>query len=172
MYTQEDPIGLHGGLNVYGYATANPVIQGDPLGLVTWSCTYGTLTPSTPLIGVAGVFAGFTCKSDCACGRSVFTQVLAFGFGVSGAHLPIGLSFSSIKLEDSLPCPSATALQGGFRIGSFGGYALFGGGCSDITLGSAKGKGCGRGWGLDFGGTIAGGSSITVLDTSLNCCKQ
>ncbi|MCA1791019.1 MAG: RHS repeat-associated core domain-containing protein, partial [Thioalkalivibrio sp.] len=32
-FTQEDPIGLAGGLNVYGYAGGDPVNYGDPYGL-------------------------------------------------------------------------------------------------------------------------------------------
>jgi hypothetical protein len=31
--TQEDPIGLAGGLNLYGYANADPINQSDPFGL-------------------------------------------------------------------------------------------------------------------------------------------
>lgn len=32
-YTQPDPLGLHGGLNIYGYTKGNPIIDFDPLGL-------------------------------------------------------------------------------------------------------------------------------------------
>ena len=33
VYTQEDPIGLSGGLNLYGFAGGDPVNFGDPFGL-------------------------------------------------------------------------------------------------------------------------------------------
>jgi len=36
-YTQSDPIGLAGGMNLYSYAGDDPVGYTDPLGLVTWS---------------------------------------------------------------------------------------------------------------------------------------
>ena len=35
-FTQEDPIGLAGGLNVYGFANGDPVSYGDPYGLCIW----------------------------------------------------------------------------------------------------------------------------------------
>jgi uncharacterized protein RhaS with RHS repeats len=37
-YLQRDPIGLAGGLNVYGYAYQNPLIYLDPLGLNVIDC--------------------------------------------------------------------------------------------------------------------------------------
>jgi RHS repeat-associated protein len=35
-FTQEDPIGLAGGLNLYGYAGGDPVNFSDPFGLCPW----------------------------------------------------------------------------------------------------------------------------------------
>jgi len=35
QFTQEDPIGIAGGLNLYGYANGDPVNFGDPFGLCT-----------------------------------------------------------------------------------------------------------------------------------------
>ncbi|HZG43739.1 MAG TPA: RHS repeat-associated core domain-containing protein, partial [Longimicrobium sp.] len=41
-FTQEDPIGLAGGLNVYGFAEGDPVSYSDPYGLSASSCcTFG-----------------------------------------------------------------------------------------------------------------------------------
>jgi RHS repeat-associated protein len=40
QFTQEDPIGLAGGLNLYGYANGDPVNFSDPFGLCPW-CAIG-----------------------------------------------------------------------------------------------------------------------------------
>ena len=40
-FTQEDPIGLAGGLNLYGFAAGDPASYSDPFGL----CPYGQLKP-------------------------------------------------------------------------------------------------------------------------------
>ncbi len=36
-FTQEDPIGLAGGINLYGFANGDPVAYDDPYGLCIWS---------------------------------------------------------------------------------------------------------------------------------------
>jgi len=38
-FTQEDPIGLAGGLNLYGFAAGDPVTFSDPFGLCPWAGT-------------------------------------------------------------------------------------------------------------------------------------
>ena len=40
-FISEDPIGMHGGLNLYGYAQENPMRFADPLGHGPWDKLYG-----------------------------------------------------------------------------------------------------------------------------------
>jgi RHS repeat-associated protein len=35
-FTQEDPIGLAGGMNLYGFASGDPINSSDPFGLIVW----------------------------------------------------------------------------------------------------------------------------------------
>jgi RHS repeat-associated protein len=54
-FTQEDPIGLAGGLNAYGYGEGDPVSYSDPFGLC------GILDPSSPcLVSYAGLNFAFS----------------------------------------------------------------------------------------------------------------
>ncbi|HEV7589062.1 MAG TPA: RHS repeat-associated core domain-containing protein [Longimicrobium sp.] len=52
-FTQQDPIGLAGGVNVYGFAAGDPISYGDPYGL---SCKdkRGKVIPCPPSRGTAG----------------------------------------------------------------------------------------------------------------------
>jgi len=66
QFTQEDPIGLAGGLNVYGFAGGDPITYSDPFGLCpdpkdpicafSVHGAYGT-TPGVPLLGLGGIGA-------------------------------------------------------------------------------------------------------------------
>jgi RHS repeat-associated protein len=45
QFTQPDPIGIAGGLNVYGFAAGDPVSYSDPYGLSAMCCTFPLKSP-------------------------------------------------------------------------------------------------------------------------------
>jgi len=67
-YTQGDPIGFPGGLNLYSYADSNPVLYKDPNGLVTVRQTF---TRRGGLLGGGGQYSlGFgraSATGQCVC---------------------------------------------------------------------------------------------------------
>jgi RHS repeat-associated protein len=60
-FTQEDPIGLAGGLNFYGYADGDPVNYSDPFGLCIWDLCIGegaaVMWIGVAVIGSIGIIA-------------------------------------------------------------------------------------------------------------------
>jgi RHS repeat-associated protein len=171
-YIESDPIGLHGGLNTFGYVRGNPLSRTDRLGLVDWSGTLGGVA------GVDGAGAGFfrfDLTSECKCGRKVhikgYASTVAVGLGAKYTG-----SGSSASFHDYDSCPNAGVANGGAAIASAA--AVTGGGvsCSKTTLGHlySSGDACGGpGYGFDVSVGIYLGSSIVTEATTVTCdCKQ
>lgn len=76
-YTQNDPIGMEGGLNRYAYANGAPTMYTDPLGL--WSATVGAY---------AGVGGQITFGNDG--GNGFMTARGGFGIGGGVTYNPTG----------------------------------------------------------------------------------
>ncbi len=78
-YTQEDPIGLAGGLNLYGFANGDPINFSDPFGLKACPPECGTIHAVGSAAGaIVGGFLGATG------GSIVGTLVLPGGGTISG----------------------------------------------------------------------------------------
>jgi uncharacterized protein RhaS with RHS repeats len=77
LYTQQDPIGIAGGLNLYGYANGDPINFSDPFGL----------TPACPWCW--GAAAGLLVEGASQIARRDFS------FGGLAAHGRKGVSYAS-----------------------------------------------------------------------------
>lgn len=65
-FTQEDPIGLAGGLNLYGYADGDPINKSDPFGLRACDPP-GTCVSRGAAVGATmGAALGVTAAATCA----------------------------------------------------------------------------------------------------------
>jgi RHS repeat-associated protein len=93
-FTQPDPIGLAGGLNVYGYANGDPVNFSDPFGLQACdppgSCRAWGMTIGSALGGLAGLAVAGVCTASsgvCALGAPKIVGFFASGGAALGGLL-------------------------------------------------------------------------------------
>ncbi len=103
QFTQEDPIGLAGGSNLYGFAGGDPINRNDPFGLMANCCLQQRLNRAASsgfAVGSSiGGIAGITTASGCAVGTAgvctLAAPVIVGGFaivgGAGGALIGIGL---------------------------------------------------------------------------------
>jgi hypothetical protein len=107
-FTQEDPIGLAGGMNLYGFAAGDPVNFSDPLGLCppedhdTWDCGstyYANRIAKAQGIRIVNEVAGVInqCFEDERCG-SAMMLMMTEGMGRVGGG-SVGLSTKEVGEE-------------------------------------------------------------------------
>jgi len=86
--TQEDPIGLAGGLNLYGFAAGDPVNFSDPFGLCVWDvCIVEFVLAATA--AVAAVRAAANYLTDRPIGEGVLADANV-AFNVATLVAPVG----------------------------------------------------------------------------------
>jgi uncharacterized protein RhaS with RHS repeats len=94
-FTQEDPIGIAGGLNLYGYANGDPINFSDPFGLCP-TCFVG---------GVLGVGTGWALSTLLGVEYDLKDAAIDFAFGAAGA----GIATKLDKISDARRAIRATA---------------------------------------------------------------
>ena len=96
-FTQEDPIGLAGGLNLYGFANGDPVNFSDPFGLCEpWpECASGAvasagfLDPLAYIGGMAGGLRAIGARATTTVFRAVSSAEVASIEGARGAFTTV-----------------------------------------------------------------------------------
>jgi RHS repeat-associated protein len=124
-FTQEDPIGLAGGINAYGFASGDPVNYSDPFGLTameTGDEAAAADSSSGPSVTVLGVDITFTptqtCKSDARqAAASIGIAALGLGLG-SVATTTLRAAYKGVVSEQA----AARLIRGGLYAGPV--YAL------------------------------------------------
>ncbi|MDR0788506.1 MAG: hypothetical protein LBG44_11695 [Gemmatimonadota bacterium] len=82
QFTQIDPLGIAGGLNVYGYAAGDPINYRDPFGL----CPYGE-NPNSNVDNCPDDSLGnaFRALGESSAGRAVISGIVSGGISVSAS---------------------------------------------------------------------------------------
>lgn len=172
LFTQEDPLGLAGGLNVYGFGAGNPINFSDPFGLCPDSndprCSQGTRVATLTIGGflgslIKGVGVGGT--AGLAVDNHGNMMLFASG-GIAGQH-GVGASIQLGSQRGNLnSLVTPTGKGGGMSV-----TAVAEGGSVTIPVGDdGKANGLGFGPGAGLGGAAqstqvaAGTSPFTAGD--------
>ena len=185
-FLSEDPLGIAGGLNLYRYASNNPVLHRDPTGLDDY-CYYVEVEDPTTASGDIHVMTEtahshyeLRCTSSYSQGGG--DDEPGPGANKSGGGAPGTPGFDPTPPK-RITCAAdaslrALGVQGEFAIGvgktgSTGSYAAGGEGGTFITKGSTIGVGGGVGFTANVIGTrrsFAGTSSGGCLNLFISAC--
>jgi len=158
-FTQEDPIGLAGGLNLYGFANGDPVNFSDPFGL--WPC--GPLNGVCARLAVAWLTRGATMAAaggaaltdlrapsgvqanqatGLAAEARVAAQLLEEGNTILGSHVAVRTSAGRRVIDHLIQKPDATLVAVEVKSGGAvrSGQQLLKDGLMEIEGGTLVGK--------------------------------
>jgi RHS repeat-associated protein len=173
-YLTSDPIGIDGGLNTYLYASANPLRNIDPTGLVDWE---GTQVSVGAAIGVGATFTRLNLSSKCVNGKKATATIWAVGPSIgigAGATSPVTGS-TNVAFEDNLSTPDPNVFNGiysGYYIGVDYGPGRFGLEITVLGRAHAVGPAFSYGFGIAAGYIYTFGSSTAINSSVEDCCSQ
>lgn len=144
-YVQSDPIGLHGGISTFSYASASPVNRQDPRGLEDFECwhvadgrtVFGCPSPPAPKLGMpdyirvqASWYVLSTSRTFSRSGNSFVGGGVQRSYPVSSFIPQASISAGWLMRE----CPASGSevddFIGGFGMSGVHGYRGYGGGIS------------------------------------------
>ena len=166
-YLESDPIGLRGGVNLWGYVSANALKAVDYSGMIKWEGSVVSLTAGPfPFAGVDH----YKLKSECKCGKRISLSLSSYYVG-----FPVAATWNAPAcFEDKSPCPNAQSLSGLYQKPFVSlTWGIWGGSLSRPT--SGDGISC-WGWsnqrGLDISAGIAVGYSNPRVISEEDCCDD
>ena len=115
-YLRPDPIGLVGGIDLYGYAGNDPVSVVDPWGLVQWS---GTSIQVSAIAEIGATFTRYHLESECINNRKAIITVWAVGPSV-GLGVKASATVSTATFEDYNTRIKPDNFNGWFLMGAAG----------------------------------------------------
>lgn len=164
-YIQSDPIGLAGGINTYGYVSANPVSYVDPFGLTEWNGTF--FQADAGFGGFMGSSALATFTSDCDKeGYQVTATILFSGYGFGGGLSWMGASGSKISVKDDSDLALVQNLEGSAILTTLSISPGFGGSYFDLNFGNVRTTGFSTVGGVDVGGSVIFGKAELINNSS------
>ena len=176
-YITSDPIGLGGGLNTYGYVSANPLINIDPRGLIEWEGSVTTGAGASKILGVMILSADLTTK-ECIGGFKHRVKVGAVFAGLDLGITRYDGSSGNYTFKDkwSFVFPGASSFNGEAFISSIGGgIGDYGASATIIALGDAISGSASTGdaVGLGFFGSVIGKSNVVSYNkTPCDECEK
>jgi RHS repeat-associated protein len=96
-FTQEDPIGLAGGVNLYGFANGDPVSYDDPYGLCPWCVVFVAAVRAAPYVAAVGKLTLEALDPNPDAGTAIVTGGRAVARGITNVADDVGPTVGALR---------------------------------------------------------------------------